>query len=124
MLSFLLDENLSPEVANQITNKRPDIRITSIHHWQTGHYKGQPDQTILMAAMQHGLTLVTYDQKTILPILVQWGTTRTNHAGVLFIDERSITNSDFGSLVRALISLWDTANTEDWTNRVEFLRQA
>ncbi|HZP80271.1 MAG TPA: DUF5615 family PIN-like protein [Chthonomonadaceae bacterium] len=122
MLSLLLDENLSPEIARQITAKRRDVMVTSVHHWHEGQYKAQSDETILIAATQEGLTLVTYDQKTILPVLVRWGQAGTDHAGVVFIDDRSIASNDFGTMVRALISLWDASHTDDWTNRVEFLR--
>ena len=42
MLSLILDENISPEVVRQITEKRPDIAITSVHQWRGGQYMGQP----------------------------------------------------------------------------------
>jgi hypothetical protein len=122
MLSLLLDENLSPEVVNQIVAKRPDISATSVHHWHEGRYKAQRDEEILMAAAQEGLTLVTYDQRTILPVLVHWGQAGTIHAGVIFIDDRTIASNNFGTLLRALIDIWDASHTSDWTNRVEFLR--
>jgi hypothetical protein len=124
MLSLLLDENISPEIARQITQKRPDIQITSIQQWHSGQYKAQPDEVILITAAQEGLTLVTYDQKTILPVLVQWGQAGTNHAGIIFIDDRSIASNNFGGLVNALILLWDASNADDWTNRVDFLQPA
>ena len=124
MLSLLLDENLSPEVARQIAAKRLDVQITSVHHWHEGHYKGQTDAAILVAAVQEGLTLVTYDQKTISTVLVQWGATGTAHAGVVFVDDRSIANNNFGALVKALLLLWDATHTDEWTNRVDFLHPA
>ena len=34
MLSFLLDEQISPEVAKQINRKQPEISIHSIHSWR------------------------------------------------------------------------------------------
>lgn len=122
MLSLLLDENLSPEIAVQITVKRPDILVTSVHHWQEGRFKSQRDEAILEAAHEAGLTLVTYDQKTILPVLVQWGQAETDHSGVIFIDDRSFASNDFGAIIRALIKLWDDGYAVEWTNRVDFLR--
>ena len=124
MLSLLLDENVSPEVARQITEKRPDINITSVYHWHEGRYKGRPDELILTTALQEALTLVTYDQKTIVPVLVQWGYLEKDHAGVVFLDERSIPNNNFGTQVRSLTALWDASHSDNWINRVDFLRPA
>ena len=71
MLSFLLDEQISLEVAEQINNKYPEISIISIHSWNNGNYLSVSDKKILQAAKVEELTLVTYDQKTIYPILVE-----------------------------------------------------
>jgi predicted nuclease of predicted toxin-antitoxin system len=124
MLFLLLDENISPEITKQITEKRPDISIISVYHWHEGDYKGKSDENILATAQQENLTLVTYDQKTILPVLVQWGQLERDHAGVVFLDERSIANNNFGAQVRSLIALWDAHHADDWLNRVDFLRPA
>jgi predicted nuclease of predicted toxin-antitoxin system len=122
MLSLLLDENLSPEVAKQIVEKRPDISIMSVHHWHEGRYKAERDEAILLAAASEEKTLVTYDQKTILPILMRWGQTEVSHAGVIFVDDRTIASNNFGALVRSLIAHWNACHEETWTNRVDFLR--
>jgi predicted nuclease of predicted toxin-antitoxin system len=90
MLSLLLDDNLSPEVARQMIEKRADVSVIGMHHWHEGRYLAQRDEAILLAAAQEGLTLVTYDQETIFPVLVQWGHVGTDHAGLVFIDDRSI----------------------------------
>lgn len=124
MLSLLLDENISPQVAKQIAQKRPDIPAQSLHHWQEGHFKAQPDESILVAAASERLTLVTYDQKTILPVLVQWGQEGVDHAGVIFVDNHTIAPNDFGALVRSLIAVWEAGHEDNWTNRVDFLRAA
>ncbi|MDJ0688306.1 MAG: hypothetical protein QNJ41_07340 [Xenococcaceae cyanobacterium MO_188.B32] len=122
MLSFLLDEQISPEIAKQIENKRPEIPIFSIHTWQKGYYLGVADEIILKAAFLARLTLITYDQKTIPPILSEWGQANINHTGVVFIDYRSIAPNNFGGLIRAIIWLWDTQSKEDWQNRIIYLR--
>jgi hypothetical protein len=83
---------------------------------------GLDDQIILKAAVSEELTLITYDQKTIPPILSQWGQTNINHAGVIFIDYRSIPPNNFGKLVRAIIWLWNTQNRENWQNRIVYIQ--
>lgn len=122
MLSFLLDEQISPEIAKQIKKKRSDIPIFSIHTWQHGNYLGVPDETILKAAFAKQLTLVTYDKNTIPPILAEWGQANVHHAGVIFIDYRSIPPNNFGKLIKSIIWLWDTQNQIDWRNRIIYLQ--
>jgi hypothetical protein len=121
MLSLLLDENLSHVIAKQIVSKRSDIAITSVHHWNDGVYKGQPDEIVLAAANLESLTLVTCDVKSIMPKLAQWGRSGKDHAGVVFIDDRTITQHDFGAFIFSLVALWDECRFESWTNRVHFL---
>jgi hypothetical protein len=121
MLAYLLDENISPVVAEQITVKIPQIMVHSVHHWHGGEYQGQSDTNVLRAATQEQLTLVTYDLKTIPPLLMEFAADSENHAGVLFVDEVSIRSSDFGGLINALVAHWQRYASEDWTNRIAFL---
>jgi hypothetical protein len=122
MLSFLLDEQISPEIVKQVNSKHSTIPIFTIHTWQKGFYLGVSDEIILKAAAEEGLTLITYDQKTIPPILSEWGQRNINHAGVIFIDYRSIPPNNFGGLIRAIIWLWDTQSQEVWQNRIVYLQ--
>ena len=71
MLAYLLDENISYIVAEQLARKNPLISVQSVHHWQDGAFIGQEDNMLLRAAAQAGLTLVTYDLKTIPPLLME-----------------------------------------------------
>ncbi|HLJ75954.1 MAG TPA: hypothetical protein VKT75_01000 [Acidobacteriaceae bacterium] len=121
MLPLLLDENLSPEIGLQLTAKRPDIAVRSVHSWHGGAYRARRDELILAAAAQESLTLETYDQKTILPILVQWGQAGSDQAAVVFADDRTIAPNNYGALLAALSALWDACRGDAWTNRVDFL---
>lgn len=123
-LALLLDEQISPEVAVQIQTKRPKIAITSVQVWRGGALRGQPDEQVLRAAAAEGWTLVTYDLSTILPVLTEWAEIGENHAGVIFIDNRSIAQNDLGGQIAALIWQWEVAKEWDWTNMVLFLRPA
>ena len=124
MLSLLLDEQISPKIAQQINQKYPEIPILSIHNWQNGFYLGIDDATIILAAADSNLTLVTYDQNTIPPILVDLGGRNIEHGGVVFVDYRSIPPNNFGSLVKAIIKLWQASHQIDWKNRIVYLRRA
>jgi len=105
----------------QVRQKRPEIRIESVLVWNGGDLCGKDDDMVLSAAHADSLTLVTYDQKTITPLVMQWATEGRDHTGVVFIDDRSILQEE-GGQVRALIDLWEKAHTQDWTNAVGYLK--
>lgn len=123
-LKLLTDQQISPAVAEQISAKRPEVAILSLQAWHGGAFLGASDQTILRAALAEELTLVTYDRRTIAPLLVEWGISGTDHAGVVFLDDASIRPADTGGQVRALIVHWDETHDWDWKNRIVFLRRA
>ncbi len=119
-LSLLLDENISPVVAKQIRQKRPNIRIQSVHQWRVGEYLSVPDEILIEAANEEELTLVTYDTQILseLAFLFEEG---TPFGGLIFVDEKTVPNNDFGKLVRALTTLWDMQNEREWSCRLVFL---
>jgi hypothetical protein len=82
---------------------------------------GLADEAILEEAAAQKLTLVTYDLKTIPPLLKTW--MEADHGGVIFVDNKTIPASDFGGLIRALQELSRHATKWDWRNRVYFLRR-
>lgn len=122
MLALLLDEHISPAVAIGLVAHRPQIRAETLQAWQMGALLAADDATILLAAAAAGLTLVTYDLRTIPPLLKDWTDHGTAHGGVVFVHRQTIPAHDIGSLVRALAWLWDETGTADWSDRVAFLR--
>ena len=83
------------------------------------------DRVLLRVAAEQELSLVTYDLRTIPPLLFfEWGQAGISHGGVVFVDERSMAPNDIGGLVRALIGLWDSESDFDWRDRLVYLRLA
>ena len=121
MLSMLLDEHISPIIADRMQARNQSVLVQSIHHWRSGSLCGTPDSRVLEAAAEEQLTLVTFDLKAIPPILAEWGATGRAHGGVVFVDQRTIRPGDFGGLVRALDRLWEREHARDWTDRMVFL---
>src|SRR5579862_6951274 len=71
-----------------------------------------------------GLTLVTYDQRTIPPLLKIWTEEEERtHGGVVFVDEKTISPADIGGLIWALSRLARKTRKSDWTNRIYCLRR-
>lgn len=120
MLCLLLDEHISQVVLEQIRTRRPDVCIKGLFEWHDGEYMGVADESILLAARDEGLTLVTYDKQILseLPFLFASG---TSFSGLIFVDKKTIANSDFGALVRSLIYLWDLERDSVWHNRLMYL---
>ena len=122
MLSLLTDSHVAIKVAEQVLAHRPEVSIQALRNWRDGAFLDAEDDVILQAARADGLTLVTYDQSTIVPLLIQWMTDGRDHAGVIFIDDRSIRQQDIGGQIRALVELWDKASADTWDNVVMYLK--
>lgn len=122
MIKLLLDEHISPEVAKGLRRRNPGLAVLAMNEWEDGVFLGADDATILRAASVQGLTFVTYDRRTIPPLLKAWIEEGQHHAGVIFVDEKTISPADVGGLLRALLELTKLSVDWDWTDRVVFLR--
>jgi hypothetical protein len=124
MLSFLLDEHMSPDVAVIVSRSRPEIPVFALLDWEDGIWLGESDEELLRASRAQALTLVTYDQRTIPKLLQRWADLKQTHAGIVFVDERTIAPNDLPELARSLILFWDEHRNLDWSNRLAFLRRS
>ena len=123
MLKLLLDEHISPAVANGIQRRNRSLVIHPMAQWESGNFLGREDSVCLLEAAKQRLTLVTYDRRTIPPLLKLWAEEERLHGGVIFVDEKTISPADVGGLVRALTELSKETGKWDWTDRVYFLRR-
>jgi hypothetical protein len=123
MLRLLLDEHISPAVADGLRRQNKSLVVFCLAHWESGAFLGEADSVILQGAGGSRLTLVTYDRRTIPALLKTWGEEGRSHGGLIFVDEKTISPADARGLVRALSQLAKTAAEWDWTDRVCFLRR-
>jgi hypothetical protein len=123
MLKLLLDEHISPEVANGLGRRNRALEIRYLVEWEDGRFLGQEDSACLREAAAQGFTLVTYDRRTIPPLLKTWAEEGRTHGGVIFVDEKTISPADIGGLVWALTRLARETGNWNWTNRIYFLRR-
>ena len=123
MLKLLLDEHISPRVAKGLHHRYRWLTVEFMAEWENGRFLGQDDSECLEHAEERGLTLVTYDRRTIPPLLKDWAEAGRKHAGVIFVDEKTVSPSDIGVQVRALSKLVRDAGDWDWTNRTCFLER-
>jgi hypothetical protein len=122
MLKLLLDEHISPAVAEGLRRRNRLLVVFCMAEWEDGEFLGQNDSVCLQEAATQRLTLVTYDRRTIPPLLKVWGEAERKHGGVIFVDEKTVSPSDPGGLIRTLSRLWGKTSKWNWTNRVCFLR--
>jgi hypothetical protein len=123
VLRLLLDEHISPDVADGLLRRNRSLVVHYMAEWENGDFLGQEDSACLEKAASHRLTLVTYDRRTIPPLLKTWAEEEREHGGIVFVDEKTISPADIGGLVRALINLSKETGAWDWANRVYFLRR-
>lgn len=122
MFKLLLDEHISPAVADGLRHRNRQLVVFCMTEWEGGEFLGEQDSVYLKRAAEQGLTLVTYDRRTIPPLLKTWGEEGRKHGGVIFVDEKTVSPSDTGGLIVGLSDLWRKTSKWDWTNRVYFLR--
>ena len=121
MLKLLLDEHISLAVAEALRCRNRQVVVLSMAEWEDGEFLGEEDSACLNQAATQGLTLVTYDRRTIPLLLKTWGEEQRKHGGVIFVDDRTI--SDAGGLIRSLTDLSRKTAKWDWTDRICFLRR-
>src|SRR5258707_450437 len=90
MLKLLLDEHISPAVANGIQRRNRSLVIHPMAQWQSGNFLGKEDSICLLEAAKQRLTLVTYDRKTIPPLLKLSAEEERSHGGVIFVDGKTV----------------------------------
>jgi hypothetical protein len=123
MLKLLLDEHISPAVAVGLRRRHRSLTVHFMAEWEDGQFLGQDDSACLERAAEQGLTLVTYDRRTIPPLLKTWAEAGRDHGGIVFIDEKTISPANVGGQVRALSDLVRKAGKWDWTDRICFLHR-
>jgi hypothetical protein len=123
MLRFVLDEHISPRVAEGLRRRNKNLCAISFTQWEEGKFLGRDDWICLREAGIQNLTLVTYDRRTIPPILKAWAEQGRSHGGVIFVDEKTISPADIGGLVQALFELWKQRHEWDWVDRICFLHR-
>jgi hypothetical protein len=103
----------------RLRRRHRSLVIHWMAEWEGGGFLGEDDSACLLEAAEQGLTLVTYDRRTIPPLLKIWAEEGRRHGGVIFVDEKTISPADIGGLVRALL-LKETGKS-NWVDRVYFL---
>ena len=117
MLQILTDEQIDPDVAVAVKKRCRGFLAVSLFDWLDGHFVSASDEEVLREAARHGLTLLSFDLRTIPPLLRAWGERGVDHGGAIFVDRKSFSQNDIGGISKALVELWELQGKLDWKNR-------
>ncbi len=119
---LLLDAHFSTAVSRPL--RTSGIDVFTLDEWHGGVYRHSSDEEILTVASAEGRTLVTYDIRIRSEILEVWAVHGRSHAGVVFVNARTIRQGDYGGLIRGLRVLVAERGDEHWRDQVAYLRPA
>lgn len=81
----------------------------------------RPDETHLMYAAEHGLTLFTYNERDYIHLAQQWARAGRAHAGILISDQFSL--RQFGELLRRTLNFLNRIAADEMRNSVRYLSE-
>ncbi len=120
-MRLLLDAHVSPTIERAL--QQDSVDAVAVRDWLDGSYRSAPDDQLLSTALTDRRVLVTYDCRTIPPLLKEWAETGRHHAGVILVDEKTLRPDDIGGLLRAVRALLVQSEGQDWHGRVVFLQR-
>jgi len=123
MLRLLLDEHISPRVADGLRGRNRLLEVSCLAEMGGGRILRTARLCLPATGSRAGVEVCYLRSRTIPPLPKAWAEEERKHGGVIFLDEKTISPSDTGSLVRALSNLLRKTAKWDWTNRVRFLRR-
>ena len=110
-LTLYLDEHVQLALAEALRARGVDILTT-----QEARNIGLHDEDQLAFAAEKRRSLFSYDKRHFAKIHYEWMNMKRQHAGIILSDQLTI-----GLLLRSLMKLHLSLNTEDMINRLEYL---
>jgi hypothetical protein len=110
-LSLYLDEHVQSALAEALRARGVDILTT-----REAKNIGLHDVGQLVFAAKNRRSLFSYDKRHFARIHYEWMSMKRQHAGIILSDQLTI-----GLLLRRLMKLHFSLNTEDMINRLEYL---
>lgn len=101
-LRFLLDEDISPRVAEGL--RRRDFDAISVHEVERARGRVS-DEAQLEYATTQGRVLITYNRRDFQILDAGWRRQGRQHSGILWCTDRIIPRQDFGAVIRALTAI-------------------
>ena len=120
MIRLLADGNTSRRFVDACLRLQRDFPVIHLADWMQGKYRISKDLVLLPVLREHGLTIVSFDRRTMAMYAGQLTREGSGHAGVILF-RRSISQIDYGKQSRLLVEFWQEAKDWDWADRIEYL---
>ena len=79
----------------------------------------RPDEEHLIYAIEHKMTLFSYNERDYIELARRWATEGRTHAGILISDQFSL--QQIGELLRRILNFLNTVTADEMVNVVRYL---
>lgn len=115
-IRFLLDENISPSVRNQLLFHEPTMDVICIGDENALPF-GTPDPAILEWIEETGYILVSRNRRTMPLHLKEHLAQGTHIPGMLLLKKRM----SMGELIKELLLIWHASEPEEYQDQIRYL---
>jgi hypothetical protein len=115
-IRYLLDENMSHTIRNQLLLREPEMEILTIGDG-IAPALGTLDPIILTWIEQHGYILVSRNRRTIPDHLREHLAAGYHVPGIILLKRRY----SLGEVLNDLLLIWHASNPNEYRDRIEYL---
>ena len=115
-IRYLLDENISRAVRNQLVFYEPTMNVVCIGDENVPTY-GTPDEVILEWIEQTGYVLVSRNRRTMPRHLKEHLAQGRQIPGILLLRK----DTSRGTLIEELLLIWHTSKPNEYQNYIEYI---
>ena len=113
---YLVDENATPALANQLRRRQPNMNVLTIGD-DTAPPKGTLDPNILLWLEEHDYSLVTRNRKS-MPSHLQEHVTQGHHIPGIFILRPK---ASLGEVLDDLLLIWEVATPDEYQDQLVYI---
>lgn len=121
-MKILLETHIAKATLAALAKTAPMIEAEHLARWREGSLRNASDVDILAACHEERRVFVSFDLRTIPPLLRHWAAEGRDHSGVVFGDENTVRPNSPAEVAAALAALAAEIGDADTANMIRFLR--
>jgi len=110
---YLIDENTTPALADQLRRRQPDLQVFSVGD-EDAPPKGTLDPEILLWIEKHKFTLVTRNRKSMPEHLRDHLASGHHMLGILTLRPQT----SLGEIIEDLLLIWELADEDEYQDQI------